>query len=142
MKNLASLSILSAFLALTSCGPSAEEVERKLLRDIAAKQKFEKELVDVEADIEKARTAISDLGAQEEVERVRLSRIEEWQFGRTVTERDAQIAEQVKHMELIATRTTEWKDFLAAKERQRENLKEMLSIYTNVDLKMKSSGVE
>lgn len=131
-----------AGLSLWGCGPSAEETESRLLQDIANKQHLESELDSTKSAIIAAKQTVLDLIARIEVERVRLGRIEDWQLGRSIEQRDAQITEQVKLMQQLESSLKEWEAHQASLIEHKRTLESVLSQYADVDRKMDQSGVK
>ncbi len=95
------LFILFAFPYLPSCGPSAaEQAEVQKRRDDSIKTAVERkyaaeaQLKDANKQLERLKDFFKSATASLEAETDRMSKIKEWQLGRTTNEREEQIKRQ------------------------------------------------
>lgn len=126
---------------LTSCGPSVQETEQALLKQIAERQRLEASLDGTVELIAEAKETIIQEKDMLAVEQVRLSRIKSWQFGRTAEVRDRRIMDQTRRIIELTAYIQEWEERLQHLQVQHADQTQALQKTAFVEAKMSLAGV-
>lgn len=98
MKATTVITIMSLGLTvmLLSCGPSEETIKQKTKQNMETKLALQDSIKIVKDRKTQYENVLSDAKGELEVAKDKLSRIKEWQFGRSNSEREEQIRNQTK----------------------------------------------
>lgn len=124
------LLLLLLFISgLMACGPSDAEKQAAIEQRMQAKHDLEMQIMTLTSDIATMKKELIQGNARLEVEIDRLSRIKEWQLGRTPSEREEQISSQSITIQNLDESLESYKSSIAEKENNLTQLQSELSMF-------------